>query len=301
MLRRARRRGLRVHRRGAADAALGARRRHRDVRRARDHAQPAALRGEDRPGPEHVLVGARDDRPAPGRARRARSRSSSPSSTRAAASAACCARRARTPRPRARSARRSTASGSSRSRLSGLLAGLAGGLYVHLLPLNTEAVYLDLTFITLAMLVVGGATSLWGAVVGALAVSALDSYLAVAENGTSIFGWHIDLPAGTRVIVVGALMALVLILRPSGLTGGREFKLWPRASHDARLRRRRRRDRQPLRRAPRARRRGLGARPPRGARRARCGSTASGSAAAPTSPRSCRRRPHRTSCPSRSS
>ena len=40
--------------------------------------------------------------------------------------------------------------------------------------------------------------------------------------------WHIDLPAGTREIVVGALMAIVLILRPSGLTGGREFKLWPR-------------------------------------------------------------------------
>jgi branched-chain amino acid transport system permease protein len=112
--------------------------------------------------------------------------------------------------------------------LSGVLAGLAGGLYVHLLPLNTETVYLDLTFITLAMLVVGGATSLWGAVVGALAVSALDSYLAVAENGTSLFGWHIDLPAGTRVIVVGTLMAMVLILKPSGLTGGREFRLWPR-------------------------------------------------------------------------
>jgi len=113
---------------------------------------------------------------------------------------------------------------------SGLLAGLAGGLYVHLLPLNTEAVYLDLTFITLAMLVIGGATSLWGAVVGALAVSALDSYLAIAENGTTIFGHPIDLPAGTRVIVVGALMALMLILRPTGITGGREFKLWPRST-----------------------------------------------------------------------
>jgi branched-chain amino acid transport system permease protein len=112
--------------------------------------------------------------------------------------------------------------------LSGLLAGFAGGLYVHLLPVNTESVYLDLTFITLAMLVIGGATSLWGAVVGALAVSALDSYLAVAENGTSLFGWPIDLPAGTRVIVVGALMALVLIVRPAGLTGGREFRLWSR-------------------------------------------------------------------------
>jgi len=114
--------------------------------------------------------------------------------------------------------------------ISGLLAGLAGGLYVHLLPVNTESVYLDLTFITLAMLVVGGATSLWGAVVGALAVSALDSYLAVAENGTDFLGWHIDLPAGTRVIVVGALMAVVLIVRPSGITGGRELRLRRRAA-----------------------------------------------------------------------
>jgi hypothetical protein len=32
-------------------------------------------------------------------------------------------------------------------------------------------------------------------------------------------------PAGTRIVVVSALMALVLVLRPSGLTGGREFSL----------------------------------------------------------------------------
>ena len=115
--------------------------------------------------------------------------------------------------------------------LSGALAGLAGGLYVHLLPISTEGVYLDLTFITLAMLVIGGTTSLWGAVVGALAVSALDSTLAEAENGLTVFGVTLDLPAGTRVIVVGALMALVLILRPSGLTGGHEFRL-PRVSAD---------------------------------------------------------------------
>jgi branched-chain amino acid transport system permease protein len=115
--------------------------------------------------------------------------------------------------------------------VSGVLAGLAGGLYVHLLPMNTESLYLDLTFLTLAMLVVGGATSLWGAVVGALAVSALDSFLAQAENGVKVFGGTLDLPAGTRLVVVGVLMALVLILRPSGLTGGRELSLprWRRA------------------------------------------------------------------------
>ena len=113
--------------------------------------------------------------------------------------------------------------------ISGLLAGLAGGLYIHLLPLQAGSLYLDLTFITLAMLVVGGTSSLLGAVVGALAVSALDSWLSVAENGTSLFGWHVDLPAGTAELVVGVLMAMVLIVRPSGLTGGRELHLrWRR-------------------------------------------------------------------------
>ena len=105
--------------------------------------------------------------------------------------------------------------------LSGALAGFAGGLYVHFLPISVDAVYLDLTFLTLAMLVVGGMTSLWGAVVGALAVSGLDSVLAEAENGLG----GIDLPAGSRTIVVGALMALVLILRPDGITRGREVSL----------------------------------------------------------------------------
>ncbi len=109
--------------------------------------------------------------------------------------------------------------------LSGALAGFAGGLYVHLLPLTTEELYLNLTFITLAMLVVGGLTSLWGAVVGALAVGGLDSFLAEAENGVDVLGQALDLPAGSRIVVVGALMALVLIVRPSGLTGGREFRL----------------------------------------------------------------------------
>ncbi|HEX9142561.1 MAG TPA: branched-chain amino acid ABC transporter permease [Gaiellaceae bacterium] len=109
--------------------------------------------------------------------------------------------------------------------LSGAIAGFAGGLLVHMLPVNTESVYLDLTFITLAMLVIGGATSLWGAVVGALTVSAVDSFLAEAENGIHLFGRSVDLPAGTRIVVVGALMALVLILRPTGLTGGREFSV----------------------------------------------------------------------------
>jgi branched-chain amino acid transport system permease protein len=109
--------------------------------------------------------------------------------------------------------------------VSGALAGFAGALLVHLLgSITTEQVYLELTFLTLAMLVVGGLTSLWGAVVGALVVSALDSFLIEAEQGVEV-GVSLDLPQGTRLIFLGAIMALVLIVRPSGLTGGREFRL----------------------------------------------------------------------------
>ena len=83
------------------------------------------------------------------------------------------------------------------------------------------------------MLVIGGVTSLWGAVVGALAVSGLDSFLGEAEKGIGV-GFTIDLPQGARLVVLGALMALVLMLRPSGITGGREFGV-PRLRRSGRV------------------------------------------------------------------
>jgi len=113
--------------------------------------------------------------------------------------------------------------------LSGALSGFAGGLLVHVAgTLHARDVYLDLTFLTLAMLVVGGVASLWGAVVGALAVSALDTFLLKAESGEiglvdDILGK--PLWGGSRLVGVAAFMAIVLVLLPQGLTRGREFRL----------------------------------------------------------------------------
>jgi branched-chain amino acid transport system permease protein len=113
--------------------------------------------------------------------------------------------------------------------LSGALSGFAGGLLVHLAgTLQARDVYLDLTFLTLAMLVVGGVGSLWGAVVGALAVSALDSFLLRAESGeigvvNDVLGK--PLWGGSRLVGVAIFMAVVLVLLPNGLTRGREFRL----------------------------------------------------------------------------
>jgi branched-chain amino acid transport system permease protein len=117
--------------------------------------------------------------------------------------------------------------------ISGALAGLAGGLLVHELgSITTSQVSVELTFTTLAMLVVGGVSSLSGAVLGALLISGLNSFLADAEQGVNI-GFQLTLPTGTRLVTIGAVMALVLILRPSGITGGREVRL-PRRWREAR-------------------------------------------------------------------
>ncbi len=109
--------------------------------------------------------------------------------------------------------------------ISGALAGFAGGLLMHQLgTITTDQVYLNLTFITLAMLVVGGVNSLLGAVVGALSISGVYWFLGDAENGVHI-GFHLKLPDGTQLVTLGALMAGVVLVRPSGITGGRELGL----------------------------------------------------------------------------
>jgi branched-chain amino acid transport system permease protein len=110
--------------------------------------------------------------------------------------------------------------------LSGAFAGFAGGLLVHLLgSITTQQVYLDLAFLTLAMLVIGGVRSLWGAVVGALLVSGINSLLLTAERGLSLGVAEVTVPTGTRLVTLGAVMALILLFRPRGVTGGRELSL----------------------------------------------------------------------------
>jgi branched-chain amino acid transport system permease protein len=110
--------------------------------------------------------------------------------------------------------------------VSGALAGLGGGLLVHQLgSITVDQVFLELTFLTLAMLVIGGSGSLWGATIGALAISLLDSWLAAAENTVHVIFFSVTLPNGAADLILGVIMAAMLLFRPSGLTGGREFSL----------------------------------------------------------------------------
>jgi len=111
--------------------------------------------------------------------------------------------------------------------LSGALSGFAGGLLVHLPPgsITTNEVYLDLTFLTLAMLVVGGVHSLLGAVVGGLGLSLVNIVLQNGENGVHVLGLKVSLPQGSGLVGIAVVMLVVLLVRPSGVTGGRELVL----------------------------------------------------------------------------
>ena len=67
--------------------------------------------------------------------------------------------------------------------------------------------------------------SLWGAVLGTAVVTFVSELLSRLQIGIHLDGAVLRIPQGTRPVVLGAIMALALVLRPQGLTGGREFLL----------------------------------------------------------------------------
>jgi branched-chain amino acid transport system permease protein len=110
--------------------------------------------------------------------------------------------------------------------LSAALVGVGGGLYAQFLGILTvDPFYLNLSFITIAMLVVGGMFSLTGAVVGVVAVTAIVEVLRFLERGVPVDGVTFALPQGSQEIGLGIVMALILIFRPDGLSRGRELAL----------------------------------------------------------------------------
>jgi branched-chain amino acid transport system permease protein len=111
--------------------------------------------------------------------------------------------------------------------LSGLFMGLGGVLQAHFLGSVAVSGYaISATFMTLAMLVIGGQGSLTGAVVGVVVVSALLEILRQGERGLQIGASLVQLPLGTRELGIAFLMLVILIVRNAGLTGGREIP-WP--------------------------------------------------------------------------
>ncbi len=110
---------------------------------------------------------------------------------------------------------------------SAFVVGCGGGLWAGLIgTFSANDFFVAISFLTLAMLVVGGLNSLAGAVLGTVVIAAVAEILRRLEGGFSVGVGHVPGRAGLREVGLAIIMLLVLSLRPAGLTGGRELR-WP--------------------------------------------------------------------------
>lgn len=107
---------------------------------------------------------------------------------------------------------------------SALLAGVAGGVWAHLITsFSPKAFYITEMFVLITMLVVGGQGSISGAFVGTALVTAARQILIQVEagiNNSGAVGFEVF---GLTDIVLAVLLVIVLVWRPNGIVGGQEL------------------------------------------------------------------------------
>lgn len=110
--------------------------------------------------------------------------------------------------------------------IAAFFAGVGGGFYAHYLGSFSPATFgFPLTFLLIAMLVVGGMRSLTGALAGTAIVTAVSEVLRNVERGFTL--GPIEIPAlfGASQIVLGLVLVAVMVFRPSGLLGDTELSV----------------------------------------------------------------------------
>ncbi len=108
--------------------------------------------------------------------------------------------------------------------LSAFFVGLSGVLQAHFLGIiAVKNFWLGITFISLAMLIIGGQRSLTGAVVGVVVISTVVELLLKIEDGFAIGALEISAPPGIQEIGIAIVMLIILIFRPAGIMAGREL------------------------------------------------------------------------------
>lgn len=114
--------------------------------------------------------------------------------------------------------------------LSAVLATLAGALYGHFLgAFSPKDFYFDLTFLLIAMLIVGGMLTVTGAIVGTALITAVIQILRLAEGGIDIGFTTIPVIFGLTQLGLGLALLLTIWRKPLGLAGLQEFGLFGRA------------------------------------------------------------------------
>jgi branched-chain amino acid transport system permease protein len=102
--------------------------------------------------------------------------------------------------------------------LSAFILGCGGALYAHFLgTISVDAFSLNMTFVTLAMLVVGGSRSLIGAVTGTVFISLVVELLRQLERGVDISVTVLSLPPGSQELGIALVMLCMLLVRPRGI------------------------------------------------------------------------------------
>ncbi len=108
--------------------------------------------------------------------------------------------------------------------ISACFSGLGGALFAHFLgTLNANTFYLDTTFVTLAMLVVGGMRSLSGAVAGVAVLSVVSETFRTLEHGVRWFGHDVAAKPGLQEVALALIMLVILLVRREGLFGAVEI------------------------------------------------------------------------------
>lgn len=104
--------------------------------------------------------------------------------------------------------------------VSAAIVALGGVLFAHFLGTMTANIfYLDLTFVTLTMLVVGGMRSLTGACTGVALVSIVSELFRSIERGVDLGGFTLEAPPGLQEIALALVLLVILLTRPRGLVG----------------------------------------------------------------------------------
>ena len=112
--------------------------------------------------------------------------------------------------------------------LSGALATVAGALYGHLLgAFSPREFYFSLTFTLVAMLIVGGMTTVSGAVAGVVVVTLVQDAVRQVEGGVTLGPVTTPAVFGLTTASVALMMLVVLWRRPEGLLGVRELEWRP--------------------------------------------------------------------------
>jgi branched-chain amino acid transport system permease protein len=107
--------------------------------------------------------------------------------------------------------------------ISAVGAGAAGVLLALLLgAITPNDFYLTLTFITIAMLVLGGKRSTTGAVIGVIVVTIGDEIFRWLGDGPAIGGVQLPALPGFSLLFLGVVIVVVMIWRSAGIMGDRE-------------------------------------------------------------------------------